>query len=156
MVDDCEAWRRVVIKLFQDCTEWQIICEASDGVEAVQKTKELQPDLILLDIGLPKLNGIEAARQIRAIAPRTRILFVSAILDLDVMQEALCAGAQGYVLKSEAADDLLPAVEAVIAGKQFVCSRVAAGNPARLDGNDSRGPLHRGRLQGKGGRPLDD
>ena len=64
IVDDCEPWRRMVFALLQEYPDWQIICEASDGVEAVQKSEELQPDLILLDIGLPRLNGIEAARQI--------------------------------------------------------------------------------------------
>lgn len=156
IVDDCEAWRRMIRTMFQENSDWQIICEASDGLEAVQKTRELQPDLILLDVGLPRLNGIEAARQICAIAPRPKILFLSAILYSDVMQEALRVGAQGYVLKSDAAHDLLPAVEAVIGGKRFVCSRFAFGDPGRPDSNDSHGSLHRGRQQRKAGRPLDD
>jgi DNA-binding NarL/FixJ family response regulator len=156
IVDDCEAWRRMVRTMFQEHSDWQIICEASDGFEAVQISKELQPDLILLDVGLPRLNGIEAARQICAIAPRTKILFLSAILYADVMQEALCAGAQGYVLKSDAARDLMPAVEAVIEGKQFVCSRFAFCDPASPQSNNSHRPLHRGRPQDKAGRPLDD
>jgi DNA-binding NarL/FixJ family response regulator len=155
-VDDCKAWRRVVITLLESYTDWQIIWEAEDGFEAVQKTKELQPDLILLDIGLPKLNGLEAARQICAIAPRPKILFLSEILYRDVMHEALRIGAQGYVLKSDAAHDLLPAVEAVIAGKQFVCSRFAFCDPASPQSNNSNGPLHRGRPQRKADRPLDD
>lgn len=142
IVDDCEAWRRMVITLLSSYTDWQVIYEAIDGSEAVQKAKELQPDVILLDIGLPKLNGIEAARQICAIAPRPKILFLSAILYSDVMQQALCAGAQGYILKSDAAHDLLPAVEAVIEGKRFVCSRFAFCDPAGLQSNDSRGLLH--------------
>lgn len=156
IIDDCEAWRRAVIKLLQDCTDLQIICEASDGVEAVQKTKELQPDLILLDIGLPKLNGIEAARQICAIAPHPKILFLSGILYSDVMQEALSAAAQGYVLKSDAAHDLLPALEAVIAGKQFVCSRFAFCDPDSPRSNDSHGPLRRGDPKRKTDRPFHD
>lgn len=140
IVDDCEAWRRMVRTMFQENADWQIICEASDGFEAVQKSKELQPDLILLDVGLPKLNGIEAARQICAIAPRSKILFLSAILYSDVMQEALCIGAQGYVLKSDAAHDLLPAVEAVIEGKRFVCSRFAFSDPIRPGNDGPHGP----------------
>lgn len=156
IVDDCEAWRRMVITMLQSRADWQIICEAADGFEAVQKSKELEPDLILLDVGLPRLNGIEAARQICAIAPRSKILFLSAIPYSDVMQEALCVGAQGYVLKSDAAHDLLPAVEAVMEGKRFVCSRFAFCDPAGLQSNDSPGPLHRDRPQGKAGRRLDD
>jgi DNA-binding NarL/FixJ family response regulator len=156
IVDDNEAWRRMVITLLQDCMDCQVICEASDGFEAVQKTKELQPDLILLDIGLPRLNGIEAARQICAIVPHPKILFLSAILYSDVMQEALCAGAQGYVLKSDAAHDLLPAVEAVIEGKRFVCSRFAFCDPASTESIDSRDPLHRGNPKGKADRPCHD
>jgi len=156
IVDDCEAWRCKVIKLLQDCADWQIICEASDGFEAVQKTKELQPDLVLLDIGLPNLNGIEAARQIHAIAPYLKILFLSAILDSDVIQEGLCAGAQGYVLKSDAAHDLLPALEAVIAGKQFVCSRFAFHDPNSPRSNDSHSPLDHADPMRKPDRPFHD
>ena len=155
IVDDCEAWRRMVRTLFQEHSDWQIICEATDGFEAVQKSKELQPDLILLDVGLPKLNGIEAARQICAIAPRSKILFLSAVLYSDVMQEALCIGAQGYVLKSDAAHDLLAAVEAVIEGKRFVCSRFAFGDPVR-PGSDGPHNLQRGRPQRKADRPIND
>jgi DNA-binding NarL/FixJ family response regulator len=92
----------------------------SDGLEAVQKAEELKPDLILLDIGLPTLNGIEAARQIRQLSPDSKIIFVSQESSRKVVQEALSLGAQGYVVKAMAAHELLAAVEAVIAGKQFV------------------------------------
>ena len=129
IVDDCEPWRRMIFTLLQEYPDWQIICEASDGLEAVQKSKELQPDLILLDIGLPGMNGIEAARQIREIAPRSKILFLSENLCPEVVQEALCNGAWGYVAKSDAGRDLLAAVEAVIENKQFVSSRFAGCNP---------------------------
>jgi CheY-like chemotaxis protein len=100
--------------------EFQIIGEASDGLEAIQKAEELQPDLILLDIGLPKLNGIEAAKRIRIVAPHTKILIVSQESDSDVVGEALQLGAMGYVLRSNAGSELLPAIEAVLGGKQFV------------------------------------
>ncbi len=156
IVDDCEAWRRMVITMLEGSADWQIICEAADGFEAVQKSKELQPDLILLDVGLPRLNGIEAARQICAITPHPKILFLSAILYSDVMQEALSAGAQGYVLKSDAAHDLLPAVEAVIAGKRFVCSTFAFCDPIGPDGNDFRDPLQRGLAQRRPDRRFHD
>jgi DNA-binding NarL/FixJ family response regulator len=98
----------------------QIVCEVSDGLEAVQKAEELQPDLIVLDIGLPGLNGIEAARRIRKLSPNSKILFASQDCAPDVVQEALSLGALGYVLKAHAATDLLAAVEAVLRSEQFV------------------------------------
>ncbi len=100
----------------------QVICEASDGPEAVQKAEELRPDLILLDIGLPKLNGLEAARQIRKLAPEAKILFLTQETSADVVQEALSLGALGYVVKAQAGAELLAAVQAVLQGKQFVSS----------------------------------
>jgi DNA-binding NarL/FixJ family response regulator len=114
--------------MLQEHSKFQIIGEASDGFEAVQKSAELQPDLILLDIGLPKLNGIETARSISAIAPGSRILFVSENQCPDGVQAALRTGActWGYVVKSDAADDLLPALEAVIQDQRFVSSRFVA------------------------------
>jgi len=98
----------------------QIIGEVSDGLEAVQEAVELKPDLILMDIGLPSLNGIEAARQIRKLLPESKIIFLSGEYSADVVQEALSLGAWGYVVKTRAGTDLLAAVDAVILGKQFV------------------------------------
>jgi DNA-binding response OmpR family regulator len=98
----------------------QVIGEASDGPEGVQKARELQPDLIVLDIGLPTLNGIEVARRIRNCAPQSKILFASENRSLDIAKEALRTGARGYVVKSDAARELLPAVDTVLQGKQFV------------------------------------
>jgi len=94
-------------------------------LEAVRKAEELQPDLILLDIGLPKLNGIEAARQIEKLCPRSRILFLSEQSSTDVVQEALNTGGYGYVVKSDAGTELLSAVDAVVRGEQFVGRRFA-------------------------------
>ena len=99
--------------------ELQVICEVSDGLQAVQKAEELQPDLILLDIGLPTLNGIEAARQILKLAPESKIIFLSQESSDDVVQEALRLGAWGYVVKTRAESELLAAVESVLSGKQF-------------------------------------
>jgi DNA-binding NarL/FixJ family response regulator len=134
VVDDFEPWRRIVFALLQDYPDWQIIAEAADGLEAVQKSEQLQPDLILLDIGLPQLNGIEAARQIYRVAPNSRILFVSENVCPVIAAEALRAGGWGYVIKSDAANDLLFAVKAVLQDKHFVSSRLATGN--------SSGPSH--------------
>ena len=104
--------------------ELQVICEVSDGPEAVQKAEELRPDLILLDIGLPKLNGIEAARQIRLLSPNSKIIFLSQENSLDVVEEALSMGALGYVNKAHAGSELLPAVKAVLRGERFVSNGI--------------------------------
>jgi DNA-binding NarL/FixJ family response regulator len=98
----------------------EIVCELSDGLAAVQKAEELKPDLILLDIGLPGLNGIEAGRQILKLVPNAKIIFLTQESSEDVVQEALRLGARGYVVKTQAGSDLMPAVEAVLQGKQYV------------------------------------
>ena len=122
VVEDFEDWRRQVRFMIQARTEWQVIAEASDGSEAVQKAEDLKPDLILLDIGLPKLNGIEVARRIRQRSPSSKIIFLSQNSDLDVVRAALDTGALGYVRKTDARRELLPAMDAVLRGKQFVSS----------------------------------
>jgi DNA-binding NarL/FixJ family response regulator len=103
----------------------QVVGVASDGLEAVLKAEKLQPDLILLDIGLPKLDGIEAARHIRKIAPGSKIIFLTQEIDRDVARTALDAVGHGYVVKSDADGELFAAVEAVILGKKFVSARLA-------------------------------
>ena len=123
VVEDYEPIQRFVASILQKQPELQIICKASDGLEAVQKAEELQPDLILLDIGLPSLNGIEVARQIRKLSSKSKILFVSQESSPDVVREALGTGAQGYVLKSDAGSELLEGVNAVLRGEQFVGNR---------------------------------
>ena len=121
IVDDYKDWRRQVRLLFQVRPEWQVIAEAADGPEAIQKAEELKPDLIVLDIGLPKLNGIEAARQIRQLSPSSKIVFLSQNDDLDVVRAAL-GTAQGYVYKADFRRDFLPAIQAVLRGQPFVSS----------------------------------
>jgi DNA-binding NarL/FixJ family response regulator len=130
VVDDFEGWRRQVRLLFQPRPEWQVIAEASDGSEAVEKAEELKPDLIVLDIGLPKLNGIEAARRIRQLSPSSKIIFLSQNNDRDIVQAALSTGALGYVHKTAVRSDLLPAIEAVLQGRQFVSSSIKGYKPA--------------------------
>jgi DNA-binding NarL/FixJ family response regulator len=119
LVEDFEPFRQFIHTTLQE-TELQVVGEAWDGLEAVQKAEELQPDLILLDIGLPFLNGIEAARQIRKLSPESKIIFVTQESSADIVEEALSSGAIGYVVKAEAASELLAAVEAVCQGRQFV------------------------------------
>jgi DNA-binding NarL/FixJ family response regulator len=126
VADDYEGWRRQACLLLQVRPEFQIICEASDGSEAVQKAKELKPDLILLDIGLPTLNGLDAARQIRQLSRSSKILFLSQESSADVVQECFSLGAQGYVVKARAGTELLAAVEAVLQGRQFVGSGLSS------------------------------
>jgi CheY-like chemotaxis protein len=120
VVEDFESFRRFIWSMLRQMPELRIIGEASDGLEAVREAEELRPDLILLDVGLPTLNGIEAARRIRTLSPESKIIFVSQQSDPDVVQEALNLGARGYVVKTRAASDLLPAVKAVILERQFV------------------------------------
>jgi CheY-like chemotaxis protein len=124
-VDDFAPWRDLVLEKLRENHKLRVIGVASDGLEAVQKAEELQPDLILLDIGLPSLNGIEVARQIRKLSPKSKILFVSQESSADVVQGALGTGAQGYVLKSDAGRELLEGVNAVLRGEQFVSGRFA-------------------------------
>jgi len=122
IVEDFEPFRKLIRSLLGGNPSWEIIAEVSDGLTAVQQAAELQPDLILLDIGLPGLNGIDAARRIRTLAPDSRILFVSQESAPEIVREALTLGAYGFVVKSRAATDLLTAVETVLQGKRFVSS----------------------------------
>ena len=140
VVDDFEDWRRQVRLLFQARPQWQIIAEVSDGSETVQKAEDLKPDLIVLDIGLPKLSGIEAARQIRQLSPSSKIVFLSLNNDLELVRAALSTGALGYVLKTDARSELLPAVDAVLRGKQFVSSSLK-GNEFS-DASGEKAPHH--------------
>jgi DNA-binding NarL/FixJ family response regulator len=120
VVEDFAPFREFICSTLRKRPSLQIVGEVSDGLEAVRQAEELKPDLILLDIGLPTLNGIAAARQICKRAPESKIIFVSQESSPDVAQEALSLGARGYVLKTRAASDLLAAMEAVLHGAQFV------------------------------------
>jgi DNA-binding NarL/FixJ family response regulator len=116
IVDDFKDWRRQVHSLLRGRPEWQVIAEASDGLEAVQKAQDLMPDIILLDIGLPELNGIEAVQQIRQRSPNSKIVFLSQNCDPDIVRAALGTGASGYVRKTAAGRELLPAMDALLRG----------------------------------------
>jgi len=110
--------------LFVRHPEWQIVAEVSDGLEAVQKATELEPDLVLLDLNLPKLNGIEAANRIRTSTPHTKILFITAYRASDAVETVLRNVAEGYILKWQITRDLVPAVEAVLCGGKFVSEHI--------------------------------
>jgi DNA-binding NarL/FixJ family response regulator len=138
VVDDYESWRRYFSTTLRK-QGLRVIGEVSDGLEAVQRAQGLQPDLILLDMGLPTLNGIEAARRIREVSPASKILFVSQESSADVVQEAFRIGALGYILKAHAGSELLPAVEAVCQGRRFVSTGLGGHVPAEVvDGKVSK------------------
>lgn len=120
VVEDFEPFRRYICSTLSKRSNLQIIGEAADGTEAIQKADDLRPDLILLDIGLPTLNGIAAAREIRKLSPDSKIIFVTQESSADVVQEALGTGALGYVVKTTVNGNLLAAVDAVLEGKQYV------------------------------------
>ena len=125
VVDDFKDWRLKVCSILEQSQELLVVGEASDGAEAVQKAQELQPDLIVLDIGLPKLNGIEAAPRMSELSPGSKILFLSQDNDADSIQAALSAGASGYVHKLSAGTELLSAVAAVLQGQRFVTGGIS-------------------------------
>lgn len=125
IVDDYAPWRRFIATALASKQEIGILEEAKDGLTAIQKAMELQPDLVVLDLNMPDLNGIEIARRIRESVPKAKILFLTDNTSQDIVRHALSAGAQGYVAKSRAARDLLPAVESLLLGKTFVSSSVA-------------------------------
>jgi len=120
VVDDYEPWRRFVSSTLQEYPSVRVVGEATDGLEAIQRAAELNPYLALLDIHLPKLDGIKVADRLSHASPGTKILFTSQSNDPDLISAALSNGACGYVLKADAATDLLPAIEAALRGERFV------------------------------------
>ena len=124
IVDDYEPWRRYLSTALATQPELEIVGEAADGLSAVQKAKELQPHLILLDLVLPELNGIEAARRIRQLSPNSKILFVSMERNPEVVRGALATGAHGYLVKSDAGSQLFLAIKAVLEDNPFFSSSV--------------------------------
>jgi DNA-binding NarL/FixJ family response regulator len=114
VVDDYEDWRSQVRILLQTRSEWKIVSEAGDGLEAVRQAAELQPDIILLDLSLPTLNGIDASKIIRERCPKSRTIFLTENTDSDIREAALGTGASGYVLKKNAAHELLDVLAAAV------------------------------------------
>jgi len=120
VVDDHGPFRRYVSSTLREQANLHIIEEAEDGLQAVQQAKALQPAVIILDIGLPGLNGLEAARQIRQVASQARIIFLSQETSPEVREAAWALGAWGYVIKAQAGTELIAAVQAVCQGRKFV------------------------------------
>ncbi len=126
LVDDHEIARKGIRSVLTTDAGLDIVSEAVDGEEAVKRSEELRPDIILLDITLPGISGIQAARQIRVISPDSRIIFLSQHDSIQIAKDALSVGAQGYVVKSDAGRDLLRAIQAVQQGETFVSRTLMA------------------------------
>ena len=124
VVDDFRLWRECVQTHFEGHPEVHIAGFAADGLEALQKVGELQPDLVLLDVSLPKLGGIETARQIRELNSRCKIVFLTGQLYPEIVRAALEAGGSGYVYKQDAPAELLPSLKSALAGKQYLSRSV--------------------------------
>jgi len=126
VADDHEVVRKGLLALLQQQPEWQVCGEASDGREAVAKAAELNPEIVVLDIGMPTLNGLEATRQILKTNPETKVLILTLHDSDQLVQDVLNAGARGFLLKSDAARDLVAAVEALRRDKTYFTSKVAS------------------------------
>jgi DNA-binding NarL/FixJ family response regulator len=132
VVEDFEPFRRLLSSKLTARPELQVIGEVSDGIEAVCKAEELQPDLILLDVWLPTISGIEVARRIHKLSRNLKIVFVSQESSADVVEEAFRLGAFGYVVKTRVGTDLLPAIEAALGNRHFVSSGLLGHNFTKL------------------------
>lgn len=125
IVEDHDDYREFVSSLVQSRSEFEVISEVADGAEAVRTAAKLRPDLILMDIGLPKLNGLEAARRILQSYSGSKIVFVSQEASPDIVVEAFRIGAAGYVAKIDAAFDLMSAANCVLRGQKFMSRSIA-------------------------------
>ncbi len=123
IVDDCAPFRDLLCRIIaesQALPVLRVVCEAGDGLEAIEESERFQPHLILLDISLPGLNGLEAAQRIRVVAPESKLLFISTHRSAELIQEVMSTGAHGYVIKSYVVRDLCAAVQAVLLDQPFI------------------------------------
>lgn len=142
VVDDFEPFRRFLCTALEKVPNLTISAEGADGFEAVEKILQFQPDLLLLDVGLPKLNGIEVARRTAELSPRTKILVISQESSADIVQEAFNAGVCGYIVKTDVGRDLQEAINAVFRGERFVGERFAGHDFAGTAGPQARKGFH--------------
>jgi DNA-binding NarL/FixJ family response regulator len=125
IADDHELIRRGLVSALAERPDWSIVAEAADGRQASELAARLTPDIAVLDLTMPELNGLDATRQIRAATPKTRILIVTAHESEQLIRDVLDAGAMGYVLKSDAGRVLVQAIEALLDERPFFTSKVA-------------------------------
>jgi DNA-binding NarL/FixJ family response regulator len=125
IADDHDVVRRGMRALLEDQSGWEVCAEANNGRQAVEKVKQLKPDVAVMDVTMPELNGLEATRQILKIAPRTEVLILTVHESEQIAQEVLKTGARGYILKSDAGRELVAAVQAVSHHKPFFTARVS-------------------------------
>ena len=118
VVDDFDLWREFACEVVHEIPGLVVVGEASDGMEAVQKARQLQPDLIILDVGLPGLNGIKVAKTLSTVCPGSEVIFLSEEGEADIVQKAYRAGAYGYVIKSRAGIELAATIKAVLKRKK--------------------------------------
>jgi DNA-binding NarL/FixJ family response regulator len=116
IADDHEIFRKGLRSLLESCAEWEICGEAANGLEAIEATRKLTPDIVLMDIAMPHVNGLDATKQIRKEFPKTRVLILSQHDSPHMLAAAADAGAFAYVTKSQVARDLLAALDAVVGG----------------------------------------
>jgi len=135
VVEDFAAYREFIASLVNRDFRYQVIGEAEDGENAVDKARLLKPDVVLMDIGLPKLNGLEAARRIKALVPAPRVIFLTAQSDIDVMEEAFRLGACAFIAKTHAASHLLRALDATFKRRE---ASVSECNGQSVDGGKIR------------------
>jgi DNA-binding NarL/FixJ family response regulator len=125
IVDDFDPWRRFVADLLAEAGVAYTTSFATDGIEAVRKAVELRPNVVLMDVALPTLSGIEAAGQIREVVPESKIIFVSSLSDPEIARTAFRSGGRGYVLKADAGDQLLKGIEDVLLGRYFLSASLS-------------------------------
>jgi DNA-binding NarL/FixJ family response regulator len=127
VVDDHEVVRRSICTLLSGQPDFEVVCDAADGLQAVKEAERLQPNIVVLDITMPGINGLEAVPRIRKVAPSAEIVFLSQHDSLETLKEAFRHGGRGYVVKSDAYKDLIPAVRAASKKKRYANARFAAG-----------------------------